>query len=420
MTSRLWARLKTTEALFEVNVTGGNVWTDDAIGSWSTSRGSDALGVQPSTAAAVVEGSIVPVKDPLLAITLTDAGAALLAALTGRPDADLRSRWVGRFAGSTVQDSPHRATALHAADYLALAAAVDRNVPAFTDATRNLPALYERGMAELGLPPGAFSGTVTADPVDRATAWDAVRTNADRKWSEVVDKYAAQAGVVLHTTRAGAIRARNMLALNGSAYRWDLQGHQVLTRHHCTSPAAWESVLNPAKHVRGTLWRSSTSSTEVYPSSSKLPALSRAYTTEDLDLTHLSSRTQALYYFLDGLWQAANDSEYHVPEVTVDVLRLLSSPRADERAMAGQLLTLESWDTVALAYDWPEEVRGTYYAATITESVTPSTWTITLGLLPSLHVVGQDYQHIGDTWATSYPDTTAWETPVTTTWATAP
>lgn len=411
MTSRLWRRLGATEALFNVALTDGvSLWDDHDIGSWTTTRGGTEFGVQPSTAQAVVRGEVIPARDPSLRILFTPAGAAHIAALVGnRTTGDLENRWHGRFAGSTVEDRPDRSATLQGADLLALAAAVNPTIPAFTDGTRNLPALYEQVWGALGLP--LFNRpTFTHDPADRATDWDAVRTNAARPWADVADKYAKEAGVILFMDRAGNMHARNVKALQSAASLWVLTGNEPLTRRQCLAPATWESVLNPAKRVQGTLWDGT--NTYTYPAPTK-PAgsmMTRTHGTETHDLTHLVSRTAYLERRLDGMWEQVNDTLYHVPTVTVDLLRLLSSELAHDRAQAGTLLTLDPFDAIVFGYDWPDHVRGTYYAAGITETVTPDSWTITLGLLPSRHVVGLDYpDQKGQTWATAY-DTTDWDT----------
>lgn len=410
MTTELWRRLGATEPLFSLIVPGSASWDDHGIGSWSTTLGGDDLGVLTSTATATVRGEIIPARDPDFRISLTPAGAALVAGLCGnRTDAELTDRYWGRFAGSTVEDRPGRSATLHAADLLALAASVNPTIGPLGGGFRNLGEMYGRVWGALGLP--AYDTPAYYPEPAPGTGWDGVRNDTGWEWSEVADKYAKQAGSVVYMDRAGNLHARNMIMLQDAAYTWGSTGEDLepLARRQCVAPAAWESVLSPAKHVRGTLWDGTTTST--YPSG-KPPAslMSRIFTTETLDLTHLVDRTGCLTRMLDGLWQRVNDTRYHVPTVTVDLLRLLGSEHAHDRAQAGYLLTLDPFGIVALGKDWPDHVRGLYYASTITETVTPTSWTITVGLLPSMHVHGVEYgAPPGRTWGLIYNDTTEWD-----------
>lgn len=413
MTSRLWRALGATEPLFQV-ITGNQELYDSDLVALTLVRGSDQVaGIHPAAASVTHRGSSLPLgSDSDLGVYLSGYGATLVADLGWTTFAQVQARWVGRVAAHTVSDvrDERATTTLTCNDWLSRLADIGTWPGPFT-AGAEITDLYEAALGwdtSFGSPLPPLEAPVGM--------WDRIRTPpAPLTYADLGGLWTTEVGVAMLTTRANKVRVRNLTQLAATgASSTPTTGTELLTRRVCRSPVTWGTSFQPSQIIEAKLHDGI--DPYVYPDPGGRPPIS---TTGSLSVVshsrrHFEAITDTAHYAVDAEHERVNGLGYTIPEVTVSLRRLLSSPHAPDRRLAGQLLIMEQLEPVLLGYDWPAPVRGIHFAHTITETITRDDWTMTLGLVPDRLAVGTTLvagdDLAGDTWATGRPYEETWDT----------
>lgn len=422
--SRLWRALGLTSPLLTVTSPALAPDLDDhSVSSVTIEAGTTMTGM--STAAATITAAGVHTftgTDTSVQVDLTAHGANRLAALTGRSAAALTARFRGRFAGQKVTDTGKATTtSLTAQDWPALVSQLEKGADTDPD-NPSVWSLYEEMFSVVGLGPLTPWGSTW--PWVRLAPGDPSPKHIST--GDVAGKYAADLGILIRQARDGAYTAWSHDHIRALADQWSsinpdpLQRSQVLKPVEWTRPSTiptrigWTQMLGIGDHnSKGSFLTGQTI---------------LASRIEHLDMTHVwdigSTSTSPSDDFLAVMnVRASRAAEFQltVETVTVDVLALLERNAGTDRAIIGQLLTMNHGDPIALGYDWPDAVAGVYFAAKIIHRITPRAWHIELDLMPEAHVSGwkADPDLTGRTWDTAYPQPTPWDQPATT-WETTP
>lgn len=445
--SRLWRVIGATQPLFTVESPLVATGTDDhVITSLTIESGTTMAGM--TTAAATVELATYgnyDRADKSIKIKLTDHGAARLAALTGRPTAQITDRFTGRVAGKTITDNgdtkttdfgytfrEKQRTTLTAQDWPALISQID----AGGYAARSEPSVWRlfRSLFTQAGVPGMRELTAWGG------VWHWVRFTQDEEalqtkhitTADVIGKFAADLGILIRQVRDGQPMAWSHDHLITMAESWKTTNPDPLQRSQVIAPAEWTRPLAIPQQVR---WEQHVAignhvTTPVFHFT---PTDEFVTKTEAIDMTHIwdikaknsaetgGPPTTGLGDVMRARVAQANSTEARVEKVSVDVLGLLERNHGTDRNQIGNLLALNHGDPLALGYDWPAEVSGVYFAGKITHRITGNAWVIDLELTPARHVTGQGSPTAGPgrTWDTAYPAGRQWDTP-STTWETSP
>lgn len=419
--SYLWRALGATAPLFAVSSPSHGTWNDGQLVSLSISLGSSLTGLSTSTANVDVRKELpqAPKSDQGIQIYLTTYGRDLLAALTGANPALITYMFTGRIASQTVTDhGARRTTSVTTQDWPALVSQLDVGAVA-TREEPNLAQLYRSLFTRAGIP---YAPSLQ----QWGSTWHWVRWAEDDttqmkliSTSDVLSRYTADVGNLILQRRDGTPVSYSHDHMRDKATLWrqhapdPLQRSQVIAPVEWTQPATvplrmtWQQMRSIGEHVVDTL-------------TARVGDTSMVTKGENLDMTHIWVYGDGGLYdaIIARLLTAAADS-YRVEKVSVDVLALMRSPA--NRAQVGQLLSISHGDALTLGHDWPDTVSGVYFVERIAHQITPSSWVITLDLMPVHHVTGtsRPTDIAGRTWDTAYYASTLWDAPPTT-WETSP
>lgn len=389
MKSRLWKKLGATQNLFRM-------WSeddladigDDRIKQISISRGSSTpeygqhvqtLEVQTTLGLGVHTGKRVH-------IDLTTYAGNLLYSLCGALAAPTRPRFFGRIGKMTMDDvkpGQQHAT-IYAATWGAQLknTAVKRQIAGGTpvaDVVKYLHSPYGVGLRKV-------PNVATPAPIGTyGYTWDVMEIDS---FSDGIRKFVDDLGLYMHTLRDGNE------VLTTTEYMWNQANAKLattmpLTRSQAISPATWEQ---PAEDIPRQHWvtykdGNGNNITNGYGNDTDNPNLPRV----EYDMSHIRwvnndnqpNRAAWIGYTRD------RDNGYTIPSITIDLLRLITSPIEYHRIQAAQLLDLQVGDPVFLSGDWNTTVRGMHFATGIDETITPDGWDLTLSIHPADTVVGQ-------------------------------
>lgn len=389
MKSRLWKKLGATQNLIRL-------WSeddlsdigDDRIKQISIKRGSSSpeYGQHVQTMEVATTMGLGVHTGKRIHLDLTTYAGNLLYSLCGALAAPTRPRFFGRIGKMTIDDvkpGQQHAT-IYAATWDAQLknTAVKRTVAGGTQVSQIVKYLFSPyGVGIRNLP-------VIDTPAPLGTygyTWDVVELDG---FSDGIRKFVDDLGLYLHTRRNGSI------SLVTTEYMWDQANAKIastmpLTRSQAISPATWEQ---PAEEMPRQHWvtykdGNGNNITNGYGNDTDNPNLPRV----EYDMSHIRwvgndnqpNRAAWIGYTRD------RDNGYTISEITIDLLRLITSPVEYHRAQAAQLLNLEVGDPVYLSGDWNTTVRGLHFATGIDETITPDSWDLTLSIHPSDTVVGQ-------------------------------
>lgn len=383
--------------LVEVSTARLGTWSDDNIVSLTTRRGSASTfgGHTPSTAELTVRGEVPASFDDTVTINLTTGATNWLATRFGQTFASLpRRRYTGRVAQLEVNDTgrpTRRTTKLQAGDWASQLDAINPQAtvsPSAPEPVRSLSAMMSAARLPVALTPN-YAGTLAND-------WDPLyfptTASITLTYQRLVGELSEPFGILYRTRRDGRLQAINPNTRRTDGINWRTTVPQPLLRSQCLSPATWEQSSS-APFVLKIKQRRTTNpglvQTGTYDPEAYFPTtFTRAAGTRDLDLSAYVARSLLQPRAMRATIMRDAGPGYAVPQVTVDLLALILSDRAIDRAQALQLLKLEHGDPIVLAKDWPTHVAGLYYADEIAENLTRTGWQMTLSLSPSTHVYG--------------------------------
>lgn len=411
---RLWRTFDTDVPLF--TVTAHQTWDDTDVYGMTLTRGSgDGPGVLGNTATLDVKGEVPASYDQPISVSLTPEAAATIGTLTNTGNtAPKEPRWYGRIGKQTVNDQHgRRTTQLQCADWLTEVARADVKHTT-TTLNADIGSTAQQIILNANLPAGVPNALAGVD----FGKMDAP-SGTVVPWSDVAGVFTATAGNVITVDRDGTFTSHNLDDIAGYVNAFgDFYGDKegALLRSQCRAPASWEQPTSSPAVVK---YVTPTGTKTVRAGTGARPVREKITSTAKLALTTARSQ-RSLDYSMDGYAHRLAGVGYTVREVTVDLLRLLSSDLPADKFQANNLLTRDPFSLIALGHDWPPEVAGVYVIQQITDQITRDSWDVTLNLLPVAQVTGQDTPVVaGTTWDSAHPSATTWTAP-TTTWDTTP
>lgn len=357
---------------------------DDRIHTVSISRGTSggrAAGSIPATLEVDIKGQFsAAAAGANVRFLLRSAAAAKLAAHLNTDAAAIQTRYTGRLGQTEVNDTGRRfSTVYRAASWIT---------------QMNYSPRHSAGQA--GQPLNTvLAGLMAADQPLRGIKasfyppFDILAVTEDPMlFKDGIQRYATDLGTLLQETRDGRTRVLPLLNRMGTANQ--NPAYQLpLTRSQAISPARWEqSNQRPAIKVRYTV-RDATGAISTRTAEVENPTGELVETTEaDWSYVRVADVDSGPYREAYARVYSSNNRQFSVPSVTVDLLRLISSPKQYHRDQAAQLLALEHGEPVYFSADWPEPLRGVHFAEGITETINYQEWKLELSLVPYAQAVG--------------------------------
>lgn len=217
--------------------------------------------------------------------------------------------------------------------------------------------------------------------------WDSLlETIPDASYQDTIGHLTADYEVLVADRRNGSAAALSL------PYRWDQAMQRInttahLTRSQAISPATWEQTSDSASRKYkfemtdsvGTRWTTTRFLEEQVDADAE---------TENIDWQRFGQLTEHWDYASRAIVHRDNIRAYSIPDVKVDLLRLLNSDNTYHRRQAGELLDLETGDSLNLSGDWPDGLQGVQIVTGITETITGQEWTMELALSPLIDVFG--------------------------------
>lgn len=395
--SRLWSKLGLTQPLM-------SVWNDDAepfflgdhdLQSITINRGSDGsvFGEQEHTLEVTTTFLQKVRTDEPIACAITDYGAQQIVNRIGGTVASIKNRFFGRIGRQVITDhggigdAAKGSTTVYASKWqsqLRNSERVGNQIDGeqvmylFQHFMRpegsNLPHLPD----PLFTAPSSHYGHLSND-LDLGAA--------KITYAEFATKYLEAPGYYVQNTRAGHDRVFTIERMWSHAHD-DLRTHRPLSRSQVLAPAQWDQPTEDRPRNHSVLYTNSLGNVRrktIGPD----PANVRVPVTEH-DVSHIQyvNEYQPTQMNIAMYSQERTNSGYRIPEVEVDLLRLITSDRRVDRDQAQQLLALEMGNAVFLSNDWNHNLVGMHFALGIKEKITPDAWNITLSLMPAIAVVG--------------------------------
>lgn len=378
--SRLYRSLKPEYALFRFTTEQGTNLTDGAITGVTIKRGDGdtGTGVTPSTLEVGFSGFAAVQSGNHCSVRLTTYGAELIADRTGANANVIKARFAGRIGKQTVDDRGRRQrTTMLAASWTAQLGHVTQMYSPTVG--ENIATVISELMTSRALP-HLEPPTRLATPDQYGTVHQLENTQT---WSDI-GKWTTDLGLTIRETRAGGQQ------LTTHAQRWqaalDNMGYWLpVVRAQALAPATWAQDSETIPRNQLLTWGSGAGT-----NSAEFGDVDNPYkVVVEHDLTHArfnnEDQVRSEGFRLRALeWE----SSYSIPSVEIDLLHLITSDRKYDRDQAARLLTLDVDDPVYLSGDWHGNLQGVHFATGITESITPSGWSLTLTLAPSHLVVG--------------------------------
>lgn len=377
---RLYRKLGPTAPLFRLTTEQGTDLRDGALTGVTIKRGdgSPDAGVTPSTLEVGLTGYASVQSGNHCELSLTTYGAQLLADRTGAGAAMIQPRFVGRVGRQHVDDRGRRQmTTMLAASWTAQLSRVRKTYTPTVG--ENIAYVIAELMTSRALP--RLSSPVRMAPPDQ---YGTVHQAQDPQTDSDLGKWTTDLGITVRETRAGG---QQILT---HAQRWDdaldrMDSRIPIIRAQALAPAEWQQGSEGIPRNQHLTWGSGNGN-----NSDTWGNLQDPYAVVvDHDLTHArfnnEDQVRAEGYRLRALeWEGA----YQIPNVELDLLHLITSPRRYDRDQAAELLSLEVGAPIYLSGDWHHHLQGIHFVTGITETITGAGWSLALSLAPSHFVVG--------------------------------
>lgn len=373
---RLYRTLKPTQPIFQFTY-GDKTITDDQIRSVSIHHGGDPL--TPSTLEIPTTEFDWVNTGKSCQLTITDHGMDRLKSITGDILGGAAPRFTGRVGRQTVDD---RGGSKWLTTFYG--ASLSAQYPRMSQTWSFDAGTYIDTMLRTVMQPAAVVSPPLETPVANYRYGQLAEPLTNVRFSDITDKYINDLGFTYRELRDG----RPQLLTHDYRHQAALEGMNQaypLSRSQAISPATWEQrneVMSRGVRVQ---WLDENSQLKSFTTGGNPGS-----ETLEVDMTHalFSDNTQPI-----GQARALNARErttsYELPEITIDLLYLLSSPYLYHKQQAANLLRLHIYDPVYFSGDWLYNLRGISYVEEITENIGPDEWTLIFKLAPSENITGE-------------------------------
>lgn len=384
-TTRLYRHLADRLALplFRMTVNGWDRQDDHTIESVTINRGlgQPGGGVAVTTMEADIAGDFAqsPFTGSTARLVINDTEALrYLTGVLGRPAADFADRFRGRVGPIEVTDNGNgrpMSTKITCSSWISQEAYSGRK-RTLTRPTFLNDAVQQLMYAENRLYTMHRYG-------DRDVLYETIENTT---YSDEINKLTSDYEILIGDLRNGDARFMYLpWRVQEAANRVHTQA--PLMRSQVIAPATWEQsnetyatkyeirFVGPDGNMTGTTRYSQSN-------------LAAAAETRELDWSHIQSRTDHWDFASRAIIYRETTNRFAIPSVKVDLLRLLTSDRAYDRRVAGELILAETGDTVNLAGDWPNIIDGVYVITGMTETISPDEWSIDMSLSTASAALG--------------------------------
>ena len=383
---RLWRTLNPSGPLFGMTISGGDSFNDHSIQSITLNRGdsSTLAGMQPTSLEVEVAGKFTKRSTGrTIDVHLTNSAASMIAQRCGVSSAAIKTRFIGRAGSFRYTDDPRstrQSTTIMAGSWAAQEANSGKRLPIVG---KNQPiswilgrVLYRAGRTYNWQARGDFEHT--GIEFENAGFADI--------WGKLADDIYVPAPV----QRDGTLVAFSLPRLFADAQS-RLSTTPTLLRSQVLAPAEWTqpNEVNSEKYR----FRYTNKDGEVIHQ--ELQYTWSGTNIPDFDITEIDwtqlrlNDTGHFLYAARAYIMRESSQRWFIDGVKIDLLSLMRSKNRYDREVAGFLLTLEVGESLNLAGDWPIDVSGVYFAASIKEHITADEWSLEIGLLPFLWVFGE-------------------------------
>lgn len=377
---RLYRRLTPTAPLFEFALEDGTRLTDSSITGVTIKRGdgSPGGGVSPSTLEVGLSGHAAVRSGLHCSLSLTTYAAQLLASRVGATASVIAPRFSGRIGRQHVDDRGRRqrATMLAASWTAQLGRVRTTYTPTVGE---NIATVIAALMTSPALP--RLSSPIRLATLDQ---YGTVHQAQDEQTYGDIGKWTSDLGLTVRETRAGGQQIMT------HAQRWStavdqMTGRIPIIRSQALAPAKWQQDSEGIPRNHRITWGVGASTNMATWGNVSDPNA----VIVDHDLTHArfnnEDQVRSEGFRLRALeWESA----YAIPDVQIDLLQLITSPKKYDRDQASELLSLEVGAPIYLSGDWHSNLQGIHFVTGVTETITGAGWTLALSLAPSHLVVG--------------------------------
>lgn len=365
-----------------INTNTGTLY-DDEISSVVITRGKsdNSGGVNPATMEVSLANNKVGKAGDTTALVINFAARNALAAKLGGGSAEsdyMAARFRGRLGKQSMDDTGKRQLNTIMCASWSAQLSYAPNVHTFA------AGISVETLLKQILRPNFLASQIT---VTALGTYDTTYVAETGNYSDLIGKYAADIGILVRDTRAGALEILPMV------YRRDralsaLPNSSALARSQAISPATWtQPNESPSTEFRLT-YRDADNVVKTIVTSTTGSVTGTA-PVEDLDWTYFRAHTDQWRY-VHGLRAATFDNRFRIESITVDLLYLISSSNSYHRSQASYLLRMQVGDPIFLSGDWATALRGVHFAEGIKETIDQDTWEITLNLVRFREITGEE------------------------------
>lgn len=383
---RLWRTLEASSPLFGMIITGGDAFNDHSIKSITLNRGdsSTLAGMQPTSMEVELTGKFTKRSTGrTIDLHLSSAGASTIARLCGVSSEAIKMRFVGRAGTFRYNDHPltsQQSTTVMAGSWAAQETNSGKRLPIVG---KNQPISWILGRV-LYRAGSRYSWTARGD--FERTGVEFEDAGFDDIWGKLADDIYVPAPI----KRNGTLAAVSLPQLFAETHE-RLASTPTLLRSQVLAPAEW----NQPNEVNSELYSFLHTNAAGVVIRQDLQYTYSGTNIPDFDVTEIDwtqlrlNDTGHFLYAARAYIMRESSQRWFIGGVTIDLLRLMRSPNRYDREVAGFLLTLEVGESLNLAGDWPIDVSGVYFAASIKEHISADEWSLEIGLIPFLWVFGE-------------------------------
>lgn len=307
---------------------------------------------------------------------MRDLAAEDIGAHTGQTGANIAMRFQGRAGVVTVDDygrDKYQST-VSASSWLARMRRSTRTTTPV--AGQNIKRIFNDVLDLTNSPRGVnviYAGSI----------WDTVATTQEPvTFADAESKFGSDIGMCFFENRDGSTTIMNL------PYRQERTDSRAIsqlpmTRSQAISPAQWEQS-NEYTPIT-ILYDVTNSNGNIVTRTASIDTGDPLKEFETVDWSYMKSETDGAggQFFQEAYGRVfdSNTRSFAIPSVTVDLLYLINSDKEYHRLQAGQLLAMQVGDPIFFSNDWPGALRGSHFAEGITETITPTSWTLELQLV---------------------------------------